>query len=465
VERRQFLRRVGAAAAVLTAGCGADADDRRTINPALAGTPTRSPTPEQVAAWSRPVTDAVPPVVLGGRLVVSRGPPDRPRVVGLDPVDGTTVWERRYDAPVQADTDGHRLSVSAEIDSDEPFGTVLDPVDGRLLWETDGVVTLTAETPGRAVAQLWSDDGRGPDQNAVFADIADRDDWRVDWRARGEPRRIDGERVHLTRMAGRVATVEAYTAATGALDWRRGWETSAGIAWLGHHDGVGVVAVGDTVRAVSLADGRTLAETANRFGLDAANAAGDGRLYLSSGLPGAGGGGVLALDTERPRFDWEPFPAAARPVAVRDGPVVQTTDGRQRRVAAYDPEFTRRWRHAGTAVAADGHGVYLTRGERLVALDPAGGVRWTVTPGVGGGRAPTATLREPRTVRARIGPAVVVAGSRGLVSYDPADGAERTRLSRPTPVDRVLPRQWLGETTLGGRVVVVSGGAVHGVPV
>ncbi len=465
MERRQFLRRVGVATAALAAGCGADADERRTVNPALAGTPTRSPTPERVTEWSLPVTDAVPPVVLGGRLVVSRGPPDRPRVVGLDPVDGTTVWGRRYDAPVRADTDGHRLSVSAEIGSEEPFGTVLDPTDGRLLWETDSVVAVPAETTDHAVAQPWSDDGRGPDQNAVFAGVdADRDDWRVDWRARGEPRRIDDGRVHLTRMAGRVATVEAYTATTGVLDWRRGWETSAGIAWLGHHDGVGVVAVGDTVRAVSLADGRTLDETANRFGLDAANAAGDGRLYLGAGLPGTGGGGVLAFDTDRERFDWEPFPTAARPVAVREGPVVQTTDGRKRRVAAYDPEFTRRWRHAGTAVAADGHGVYLTRGERLVALDSAGGVRWSVTPGVGGG-ASTATLREPGATRARIGPAVVVAGPRGLVSYDPADGTERTRLSRPTPVDRVLPRQWLGETTLDGQVVVVSDGAVHGVPV
>lgn len=467
MERRQFLRRVGVATAALTAGCGADGDERRTVNPALAGTPTRSPTPERVAEWSLPVTDAVPPVVLGGRLVVSRGSPDRPRVVGVDPADGTTAWERSYDVPVEPDTDGYRLSVSSEIASDEPFGSVLDPADGQLLWETDSVVAVAAETADRTIAQLWNGDGRGPTQNAVFAGVAaGRDDWRVDWRARGEPRRIGDDRVHLTRMAGRVARVEAYTTATGERDWRRGWETSAGIAWLAHHDGVGVVAVGDTVRAVSLADGRTLAETANRFGLDAASAAGDGRLYLGAGLPSTDGGGVLALDTERGRFDWEPFPAAARPVAVRDGPIVQTTDGQQREVAAYDPDLgTRRWQRAGTAVAADDRGVYLMRGERLVALDPTGEVRWTVTPGVGNGRASTADLQESGATRARIGSAVVVAGSRGLVSYDPADGTERTRLSRPAPVDQVLPRQWLGETALDGQVVVVGDGAVHAVPV
>ncbi|MEZ3144484.1 PQQ-binding-like beta-propeller repeat protein [Halobaculum sp. MBLA0143] len=467
MRRRRFLRGVGVTAVAAAAGCGAaDESQTRTVNPALAGTPTQSSTPTATAtAWAAPASAVVPAVLLGGHVVVSRGPPEAPRVVGLDPADGSVDWRREYDAPVRADTDGRLLGLSSEIAADEPFGTLVDPETGRRLWRTDAVLGVEATTATRAVVELWRTDGRGPDRNAVL-EADGLGDWGPVWRVRGDPRLFDGDRLYLTRMDGRVATVEARTT-DGTVVWRRGWETTAGVAWLGHHDGHCVVAVGDTVRALSLSDGETRARASNRFGLDAAVVAGEERLYLGAGVPGGDGGGLLVLDTAGGRFDWQPLEAAARPVAVRDGPVVQFVDERGRWVASYDRSLSRRWRRGGTAVAEDDLGLYLAAGRRLAAVDDGGEVRWRVTPEVGSGSAPLDGLREREATRVRLGPALVVAGSRGMVSYDPRDGTERVRAEGLGPVRRVLPRQWLDRPTppSGDRVVLVTGGAVHAVPV
>lgn len=397
-------------------------------------------------------------------MVVSRGPPEAPRVAGLDPADGSVDWRRGYDEPVRADTAGRLLAVSSEIAADEPSGSLLDPATGRELWRTDAVLGLEATTATHVVVERWRTDGRGPDHNVVL-ETDGLGDWTPAWRVRGDPRLFDGDRLYLTRMDGRVATVEARTA-DGTAVWRRGWETTAGVAWLGDHDGHCVVAVGDTVRALSLTDGRTVARTRNRFGLDAAVVAGRDRLYLGAGVPGGDGGGLLVLDTAAGRFDWQPLGAAARPVAVRDGPVVQFADGRGRWVVSYDRSLSRRWRRNGTAVAEDDRGLYLAAGRQLAAVGDDGGVRWRVTPNVGGDRPSLDSLRERSTTRVRLGPALVVAGPRGMVSYDPRDGTERVRVDGLGPVRRVLPRAWLGRATpLDDRIVLVTGGAVHAVSV
>ncbi|MFB6243980.1 MAG: PQQ-binding-like beta-propeller repeat protein [Halobaculum sp.] len=464
-----FLRRLGAVgtAALTTglAGCTAFGEsaesDPPTVNPALAGTPTETPTRTPgPATWSATVSGAVPPVVLGGRVLVSQGPPESPQVLGLDPADGSVAWAREFSTAITPDTDGRLFTVSSELGTDDPFGVVLDPATGDLLWETDSVVGVETSTQTHAAVELWKPYGNGPDRNVVLDA-----DWEVAWEVAGEPRQLTTQQLLVTRLAGRVATVEQHDADTGAFAWRREWATDARIGWLGTHRDLAVAVVGERVFALSTADGTTRATATNETGFDASSVAGGGRRYYGWGFA-SGDGGVFLLDAEAESFHDRTLGAAARPVAYHDGPVLQLTDGDRQWVAAYTPDVReRRWQRPGIAVADGPEGVYVARGQRVTALAVDGAPRWRVTPDLGSTLGDVDSLTEWDYPVVRLDDVLVVTGRRGMATYSARDGSQRRRVTGLGPVRGLLPRLRFGTTEPpAGHVVLVTGGAVHAIP-
>ncbi len=397
----------------VTAGCngiGGGDNLTRTVDPALAGTPTPA------AAWDRRLESLFRVDVVDGRLLAQQVAADTVRITALDPTDGRTVWEASMPSRSLFEQIGNRLLASAL--GTEPVVRVFEPATGELLWER----------PGRAGLRSIREDtvviGRFDTDFQILAVDPRTNEERWNTTVQSAFGAFDDRYLAL----GSQERLVARDLRDGTVRWK--WETDVDLAdtAVTAADGVAVFAGdGGQLRGVRLPDGRVtfrgdVGRSTSRFGLVGPE---NGVFYGDQppAEPGPPARVVRVVPTEG--IDWSVTLDAPAVYPYSVGDQLSGAVAGQGIAAVADGDVL--WRRAEPAVAYDDRGSYTVADDELRAIDQAGGVRWRVE--LGSTPTPAMTRPEsdpPDTVIVARDNAVVVAGDRGVASYDPADGSVRT---------------------------------------
>jgi outer membrane protein assembly factor BamB len=463
MNRRQLLEGTVLSVSGILSGCLSfdQESSNETVNPSLEGTSTNSISSSSV--WSTSISDPNLACVSKSRVVIAQSSETGQRVVGVERKQGQQIWETPLKSEVHLESGGDVISITYADDGGQWSTELRDSKKGSQLWETPQPLGLHETTDSLLLFRNLSE------QTAA---VVEKKNWTT--KAQFNSRlhtTVDGD-VLLSRLSNDSVTLKRQDITAGEQAWQRDLNTKGDIGFLASIEGSLLFITRSEIIGLSSKTGKTrFRKTNDFFALRRTPLRGSEHVYFGRGEKNTSGvknGGVFVFDPSNPSFTLHHIDTAmaARPIAYRDGPIVQLADEEKHWVAAFTPDLSkRRWRRVGTVVAQGPRGLYILRGNYLIAVADDGTKRWRVSHNLGKIPASLHGLSQQKHPTARYDDVVVMTGPEGLVSYDARDGTERARVTG-LETKAMLPRPWRDRTSLvDGNVLIATDQSIHAISV